>query len=256
MSVWLDDREKARRRVRDMLFYYVQSLMTEASMLKTQTLRLSTKFVSLSKHITRNQTFEVMNDMKQLTDDQLVEMYRDGKDAAFDALLARHKDRLYSYIFYSVHQADTADDIFQETFVRAIVTIRQGGYTSNGKFYSWLARIAHNLVIDSFRDQQSDNALQSEELMHELYGTGSVVGSSVEREQEAERCVSDVKQLIDLLPEAQQEVVRMRLYENMSFKDIAEQKSISINTALGRMHYAIINLRRMAGERGVTAYTL
>lgn len=197
-----------------------------------------------------------MNDLKQLTDDQLVEMYRTGKDEAFDALLARYKDRLYSYIFYSVHQSDAADDIFQETFVRAIMTIRQGGYTSNGKFYSWLARIAHNLVIDSFRDQQSDNALQSEELMAELYGGGSVMGTTAEREQEAAQCVTNVRQLIDLLPETQQEVVRMRLYENMSFKDIAEQKHISINTALGRMHYAVINLRRMAGERHVTAYTL
>lgn len=197
-----------------------------------------------------------MNDMKQLTDDQLVGMYRDGKDAAFDVLLARHKDRLYSYILYSVHQADVADDIFQETFVRVIVTIRQGGYTAGGKFYSWLARIAHNLVIDSFRDQQSDNALQTEELMRELYGTGSVVDNSKEREQEAAQCVTSIKQLIDLLPEPQQEVVRMRLYENVSFKDIAARKRISINTALGRMHYAIINLRRMAGERGVTAYTL
>jgi len=190
------------------------------------------------------------------SDDELVTLYAEGKDEAFDVLLRRYKDKLYSYIFYAVHQTDVADDVFQETFVKAIVTIRQGGYSCNGKFYAWLTRIAHNLIIDKFRTTQTDNALSFSDITQTLYNSGIVMDDSEEREREAAHGIAQVCQLIDLLPKSQQEVVRMRIYQNLSFKDIAALTGISINTALGRMHYAIINMRKLAGERRISVYSV
>ena len=196
-----------------------------------------------------------MDNLSKLTDDQLVARYLDGVNEAFDALLARYKDRLYSYIYYSVRNADVTDDLFQETFVKAIVTLRQGRYTETGKFYSWLVRIAHNLIIDLFRQEQNESTISNDEVERDLYGAGELTYNSAEREMEAEKSMALVCQLIDYLPENQKEIVNMRIYQNMSFKEIAEQKGMSINTALGRMRYALINMRRMADEQAIIPYT-
>jgi RNA polymerase sigma-70 factor (ECF subfamily) len=195
-----------------------------------------------------------MDKFSTFTDDQLVNLYKSGTDAAFDALLTRHKDRLYSYIYYTVHEAELADDIFQETFVKVIMNIRQGRYVCNGRFDGWLLRIAHNLIIDHYRSVGSSNALSSEEISLQLYDGGCYHDGGDEREKEAAESLRQLRELIDLLPDNQQEVLRLRLYDEVSFKDIAALKGISINTALGRMHYAILNMRRLAAERHLTVY--
>lgn len=192
-----------------------------------------------------------MNTLKSLTDDQLVNLYVSGKDEAFDTLLERYKDRLYSYIYYSVHNSDTADDLFQETFVKVIMTLRNGKYTENGKFYPWLTRIAHNLIIDRFRTEKSENTFSHEDFDQEIINSTRFSESSTETKIVAEQTREEIFSLIDFLPEAQREIVRMRVYRNMSFKEISEVTGMSINTALGRMHYAVLNMRRMAAKRNI-----
>lgn len=196
-----------------------------------------------------------MTNLQQRTDEELVAMYASGMNSAFDVLLERYKDKLYSYILYIVHNADIADDLFQDTFVRAIMNIRQGKYTEGGKFYAWLTRIAHNLVIDQFRAERSENTISGEEDGKDLISNSLRLSeASIEQAILSEQTHDDVRRLIRHLPESQREVVIMRYYQGMSFKEIAEQKNISINTALGRIHYAIINMRRMANEHGIELY--
>ena len=192
-----------------------------------------------------------MNDYTLLTDDQLVSLYVSGQDNAFDVLLERYKNRLYNYILYIVHKEDTADDLLQETFVKAIVTLRNGNYSADGKFYAWLTRIAHNLLIDHFRDGQAENFITDEFTGMSVFDSLQVSDACKESELVSEQTLKDVRRLIEHLPESQKEVVMMRYYQDLSFKEIAELKGISINTALGRMHYAINNMRRMAKEHGL-----
>lgn len=187
-----------------------------------------------------------MKNLSIYSDDELVQLYQKGCDEAFDELLNRYKNKLYSYIYYAIRNNDLADDIFQETFVKAIVTIKQDKYSATGKFYPWLVRISHNLIIDQFRNEQSENTISNDEVERDLYGSGAVSDNCMEREHEAENSLQEVCRLMDRLPENQREMVDMRIFKNMSFKDIAEQKNMSINTALGRMRYAILNMRRMA----------
>ena len=190
------------------------------------------------------------------TDDELIAAYLTGDNLSFDALLERYKQKLFSYILSTVHREDLADDIFQDTFVKAIVCMRKGRYKMNGKFYSWLLCIAHNVIIDNFRYDQSVEGLNRSEINEHLYADNGLEGSPREIEMERENSLSQLNELIDQLPENQQEVLRMRVYENMSFKDIAEHTGTSVNTALGRMHYAVNNMKRMANDRRIIPYTL
>ncbi|MDD7563622.1 MAG: sigma-70 family RNA polymerase sigma factor [Alloprevotella sp.] len=190
------------------------------------------------------------------TDDELIAAYLKGDNLSFDALLERYKQKLFSYILSTVHREDLADDIFQDTFVKAIVCMRKGRYKMNGKFYSWLLCIAHNVIIDNFRYEQSVEGLNRSEINEHLYADNGLEGSPREIEMERENSLSQLNELIDQLPENQQEVLRMRVYENMSFKDIAEHTGTSVNTALGRMHYAVNNMKRMANDRRIIPYTL
>lgn len=190
------------------------------------------------------------------TDDELIAAYLKGDNLSFDALLERYKQKLFSYILSTVHREDLADDIFQDTFVKAIVCMRKGRYKMNGKFYSWLLCIAHNVIIDNFRYEQSVEGLNRSEINEHLYAGNGLEGSPREIEMERENSLSQLNELIDQLPENQQEVLRMRVYENMSFKDIAEHTGTSVNTALGRMHYAVNNMKRMANDRRIIPYTL
>ena len=190
------------------------------------------------------------------TDDELIAAYLKGDNLSFDALLERYKQKLFSYILSTVHREDLADDIFQDTFVKAIVCMRKGRYKMNGKFYSWLLCIAHNVIIDNFRYEQSVEGLNRSEINEHLYADNGLEGSPREIEMERENSLSRLNELIDQLPENQQEVLRMRVYENMSFKDIAEHTGTSVNTALGRMHYAVNNMKRMANDRRIIPYTL
>lgn len=193
-----------------------------------------------------------MENLKSLTDERLVALYVSGTNEAFDTLLARHKDRLYSYIHYSVRNADMADDIFQETFVKVIATLKQGRYVESGKFGSWLVRIAHNLIIDQFRNERSANVVSNDETEIDLFDTANVCDNGLEVKLATEQAIDNIFRLVDELPESQREMVQLRIHRNMSFKDISELKGISINTALGRMRYAVLNLRRMAQEQNIS----
>ena len=197
-----------------------------------------------------------MNPYSFRSDDELIAAYLKGDNLSFDALLERYKQKLFAYILSTVHREDLADDIFQDTFVKAIVCMRKGRYKMNGKFYSWLLCIAHNVIIDNFRYEQSVEGLNSSEIKDHLYADNGLDGTPNEIELERENSLNQLNELIGQLPENQQEVLRMRVYENKSFKDIAEQTGTSVNTALGRMHYAVNNMKRMANDRRIVPYTL
>lgn len=195
---------------------------------------------------------DTMKNLKQMTDDMLVTLYLEGNNSAFDILLERHKDRLYNYIFFLVHSREVAEDIFQETFVKAIMTLHQGRYTNDGKFSAWITRIAHNLVIDQFRTERNENTVSNDETEIDLFNDAKFSEGNIENRMVNDQVLKDVRMLIDELPDCQREVVFMRYYQDMSFKEIADITGVSINTALGRMRYAILNMRRIAAEKNVS----
>ncbi|MBQ3189359.1 MAG: sigma-70 family RNA polymerase sigma factor [Bacteroidaceae bacterium] len=192
-----------------------------------------------------------MENLKMMTDDVLVTQYLDGNNSAFDVLLERYKDKLYYYIYFIVRSREVAEDIFQETFVKAIVTLQQGRYQPDGKFAAWITRIAHNLVIDQFRQERSENVVSNDETEVDLLNNMSLSEGTIEARMVNTQVLKDVRRLVDELPDCQREVVFMRYYQNMSFKDIADCTGVSINTALGRMRYAILNMRRIAAEKNM-----
>jgi len=185
------------------------------------------------------------------SDDQLISLYVDGKNEAFDALLERHKDRLFMYIYHAVKNEELADDIFQDTFVKAIMTIKQGRYVDKGHFQAWITRIAHNLIIDYFRQVKNENLQSTDDADVNILNRKEFSDVTIEDSMVLDQIHSDVRRLIRALPVNQREVLVMRYYKNMSFKEIADVTGVSINTALGRMRYAIINLRRMADEHNI-----
>lgn len=193
-----------------------------------------------------------MQTLNSWTDDQLVSMYAQGNNEAFDVLLDRYKSKLYSYIFYTVHDEDLANDLFQETFVKVIMRIQEGRYQAAGKFQAWITRIAHNLIIDYYRDKANENLISNDEVDYDLLNDANLADSSHESQLVNKQTLNDVKLLCQALPESQSEVVRMRYYYNMSFREIADALGISINTALGRMRYALINMRRIATEKNIS----
>lgn len=192
-----------------------------------------------------------MQNLNKLTDEQLVAAYASGNNEAFDTLLLRHKGRLFNYIFQMVRDRDVADDIFQETFVKAITTIKQGRYNDLGKFSAWITRIARNLAIDSFRTEKSEATLSTDDANIDILNRRELSQDTIEDSIIDLQIEDDIRRLISELPEPQREVLDMRFYRDMSFKEIAEHTGVSINTALGRMRYAILNLRRMAKDKDV-----
>ena len=193
-----------------------------------------------------------MNDFKQMTDDMLVSLYLGGNNSAFDTLLNRHKDRLFYYIFFIVRSREVAEDIFQETFVKAIIKMQEGKYQPDGKFGAWITRIAHNLVIDQFRQERNENLVSSDDNEVDILNDATLTEGTIENKMVNEQVLRDVRALIDELPDCQREVVFMRFYQQLSFKDIADITGVSINTALGRMRYAILNMRRIAAEKDIS----
>ncbi|MBD5183929.1 MAG: sigma-70 family RNA polymerase sigma factor [Bacteroidales bacterium] len=192
-----------------------------------------------------------MANYSSMTDEQLVKAYAEGSNSAFDQLLKRHQNRIFNYILRIIKNEDIANDIFQETFVKAINTIRQGRYTENGKFPAWISRIAHNLIIDYYRQEKAEN-LQSSDLTDvNILNRKELCEQTIEDMIISDQIREDVKYLIQELPDLQREVLEMRYYKNLSFKEIAEITGVSINTALGRMRYAILNLRRLAQEKEI-----
>lgn len=186
-----------------------------------------------------------------MTDEQLVKAYAQGSNEAFDTLLKRHQERVYNYIFRIIRNEDVANDIFQETFVKAILTIKQGRYTENGKFPAWISRIAHNLIIDYYRQEKAENVQSTDIDDVDVLNRKELCEATIEDNIITDQIHSDVKYLIEELPELQKEVLMMRYYRNLSFKEIAEITGVSINTALGRMRYAVLNLRRLAKEKDI-----
>lgn len=193
-----------------------------------------------------------MNSLKSLADNALVEMYSKGNDKAFDELLTRYQSKLYSYIYFIVRNVTLAEDLFQETFMKVITTIRQGNYAESGRFGAWLTRIAHNLIIDYFRQDKSENTVSNDETEMDLFNDMSLSDDDVETKLVNSQVLSDVRRLIGALPTSQREVVYMRFYQDLSFREIADLTGVSINTALGRMRYALINMRRLADEKGIS----
>lgn len=196
-----------------------------------------------------------MKNLKTLKDDELVNLYSKGNNRAFDVLLERYQQKLFSYILFITKDREISDDIFQETFMKAIITIKNGRYTADGRFYSWITRIAHNLIIDNFRVDKNENTVSCDNEEYDLLNNQELCENNIESEIINLQILADVRKLVDFLPENQKEIVIMRFYQDMSFKEIAEATGTSINTALGRMRYAILNLRKMANENGVVLYS-
>lgn len=194
-----------------------------------------------------------MKKIQDMTDEELALSYIDGNNRAFDLLLLRNQSNIYSYILFIVHDRETAEDLFQDTFVKAIAYMQDGRYTTSGKFAGWLMRIAHNTVMDWYRslaqfhfvEANKDNDLSN-------VSDPSLVVDNIENQYVNSQTLKDVRRLLDMLPMIQREVVYMRFYQQLSFKEIAETTNCSINTALGRMRYAVLNMRRMAKTYGMT----
>ena len=190
-----------------------------------------------------------MKEFEGMTNEALALLYVEGNNKAFDELLTRTQSSLFAYIMFMVHNEDVANDIFQETFIKIITKLQAGKYTDCGKFTFWITRIAHNAIMDWYRAQRNENIvdLPDNNDMSILKGN-QVLDTHRETEIVNEQVLKDVKRMIEALPATQREVVYMRFYQQLSFKDIAELTGVSINTSLGRMRYALINMRRMARE--------
>ncbi|MBK21253.1 MAG: RNA polymerase subunit sigma-24 [Flavobacteriales bacterium] len=190
-----------------------------------------------------------------LSDQDLVSIYIKGNEGALEELINRHRSRIFSYIFITIKNQSLAEDFFQDTFIKVIKTLKSGRYNEEGKFLPWVMRIAHNLMIDYFRKQKKFRKVSPVSRDNEDFEIFSTIGYdelNMEQRMVKDQLRNDMKELLERLPEEQKQVVKLRHYYDMSFKEISDFTNVSINTALGRMRYAIINLRKMADEKGVT----
>ena len=187
--------------------------------------------------------------LKKLSDHELLNTYISGNEDSINVLLNRHRKRILDYIYMMVKNRDVADDIFQETLIKVVRFVQEGRYTENGKFLSWVLRIAHNQVIDYFRQKKQRNNVSEGDAGYDILNNQKFSDHTVEEKLITNQIETDVRKLIDFLPPEQKEVVLMRYYMGLSFKEIAEQTDVSINTALGRMRYALINLRKLIDEK-------
>mgnify|MGYP003482223618 CR=1 FL=1 len=183
-----------------------------------------------------------------LSDSELISLYIGGDESALKTLILRHEEKIFTYILSAVKCRELAEDIFQDTFIKVINTLRSGGYQDEGKFPQWVMRIANNLKIDHFRKAQRLPAYESNGEF-DIFDTLGIEDPSVEQKMIQEQVYADIQGLLQYLPEEQREVLEMRIYHDISFKEIAELTNVSINTALGRMRYALINLRKMVEEK-------
>ncbi|MDR0953835.1 MAG: sigma-70 family RNA polymerase sigma factor [Rikenellaceae bacterium] len=187
--------------------------------------------------------------LKKMNDQELLRAYSDGNEGVVSVLFERHRKRVFDYIRMMVKDADLADDLLQETFIKVLNSLRQERYTDNGKFVAWVMRIAHNQIIDHFRRQKQQNHVSNEEAGYDLLNNKKFSDQTIEDHIVSEQINDDIRRLVEFLPDEQREVVMLRHYNDMSFKEIAEQTGVSINTALGRMRYALINLRKLINEK-------
>ena len=193
-----------------------------------------------------------MKNYDGMTDEMLALQYVEGDNRAFDELLTRNQQKLYNYIMFVVRDPELANDVFQDTFVKVITKLQDGKYTDSGKFSYWLTRIAHNVIMDVYRQQKSEHIVEPSE-NNDLSKLSSQDLLDINRENEYvnSQILNDVRNIMDALPAAQREVVYMRFYQDLSFKEIAEMTGVSINTSLGRMRYALINMRRIAKQYNI-----
>lgn len=193
-----------------------------------------------------------MKHLADMSDEDLAVSYMEGNNRAFDLLLEHNQSKLFSYILFIVRDEDVANDVFQETFIKIIVKLRHRKYAPTGKFAAWCMRIAHNVIMDQFRQLKSERIVEPTEnndlsnLTHD-----DLLDSNIETRFINDQVMKDIQKMIDLLPPSQREVVFMRFFQQMSFKEIAKTTEVSINTALGRMRYAILNMRKMARDNNV-----
>ena len=192
-----------------------------------------------------------MMNLQELPDQTLVKQYVAGDSKSFEVLIERHKNRLFSYIYYTVKDRHKAEDIFQETCIKAITTILNGRYSESGRFLPWVTRIAHNLIIDYFRQEKQLNVCSTDNFTFPILNSPQYSEHTIEDKMIREQIYADVRNLVDYLPDEQKEVILLRHYGDLSFKEIAEYTGVSINTALGRMRYALINLRRLIKENDI-----
>jgi RNA polymerase sigma-70 factor (ECF subfamily) len=190
-----------------------------------------------------------------VSESELIRNFLNGNHSSLQTLIERHQSRLFSYIYLLVKDKQLADDIFQDTYVKVINTLKAGSYKDEGKFIQWVMRIAHNLVIDHFRKQKKANIMDNRNGDFDIFDSIRLTDPSIEEQLITSQIHEDVKKLLDYLPDEQREVLHMRCYAGMSFKDIADQTDVSINTALGRMRYALINLRKMISEKQIILTT-
>ncbi|MFT5779609.1 MAG: RNA polymerase sigma-70 factor (ECF subfamily) [Crocinitomicaceae bacterium] len=195
--------------------------------------------------------------MKKFEDRELVSAYLKGNEKAFETLLLRHKDKVYRFIYMKVRDGALAEDIFQDTFIKVVNTLKAGSYNEEGKFLPWAMRIAHNLIIDYFRKKNKVRLISESTSQRDDFNVFHTIQNEDENIQEEMTRVELEKQMVDLidfLPETQRDILKKRIFKEMSFKDIADEEDISINTALGRMRYALINLRKLIEKHNLVTH--
>lgn len=188
----------------------------------------------------------------KLTDHDLVKRFIDGEQSSFEILITRHKDKVYTYILLMVKNEHLAQDIFQETFIKVVKSLNSGRYQENGKFISWVIRIAHNLIIDHFRKDKQMKTCSNDDYEMDIFNSSKFSDKTVEESLIHSQIMTDVRALVEHLPDEQKEVIVLRHFMGLSFKEIADQTNVSINTALGRMRYALINLRKLVEEKNLS----
>jgi RNA polymerase sigma factor (sigma-70 family) len=188
---------------------------------------------------------------QQVSDQELISGYLSGDQFRLEQLISRHQNRVFAYILMVVKDKHLADDIFQDTFIKVVNTLRSGSYKEEGKFIQWVMRIAHNLIIDHFRKAKRIPVVDNKNEDFDIIGNLRLTDDSIEDRMIVDQIHEDVRKLVEYLPPEQKEVLLMRHYSGMSFKDIAEQTDVSINTALGRMRYALINLRKLIDKKNI-----
>jgi len=189
------------------------------------------------------------------TDYELVEEFVNGRQESIEILIRRHKRKVFNYILLMVKSEQLAEDIFQDTFIKVINSLQEGKYKDNGRFISWVIRIAHNLVIDYFRKEKQMSMLSNDQCAHDLFNNKKIADKNIEEDIIHEQIRRDIRKLVDQLPDDQKQVILLRHYGELSFKEIADQTGVSINTALGRMRYALINLRKIIQKHNISLTT-
>jgi len=185
------------------------------------------------------------------TDYELIHEFVNGSQSGIEILIRRHKNRVFTYIMLMVKNEQLAEDIFQDTFIKVIHSLNAGKYQDNGRFLSWVIRIAHNLVIDHFRKEKQMNMLSNDDTVVDLFNNRKLADKNIEDHIIHEQICENIRSLIERLPDDQKEVILLRHYGDLSFKEIADQTGVSINTALGRMRYALINLRKLIQKHNI-----